>query len=51
MEEKKALKLQKIEEKKRLKLEKKYSLISGIKLDAKIFFKTIIQVLKKEGAN
>lgn len=35
----------------RLKLEKKYSLISGIKLDAKIFFKTIIQVLKKEGAN
>lgn len=35
----------------RLQLEKKYSLVNSIKMDIKIFFKTIIQVLKREGAN
>ena len=35
----------------RLQLEKKYSLVNSMKMDIKIFFKTIIQVLKREGAN
>ena len=35
----------------RLQLEKKYSLVNSMKIDVKIFFKTIIQVLKREGAN
>lgn len=35
----------------RLKIEKEYSNIYSLKLDIKIFFKTVIQVLKKDGAN
>lgn len=35
----------------RLEIERKYSRIYSLKLDMKIFFKTIIQVLKKDGAN
>ena len=35
----------------RLQLEQKYSLVNSMKMDIKIFFKTIIQVLKREGAN
>jgi undecaprenyl-phosphate galactose phosphotransferase len=35
----------------RLILEKKYSRIQSLKLDIKIIFKTILQVIKKDGAN
>lgn len=35
----------------RLEIERKYSRIYSLTLDTKIFFKTIIQVLKKDGAN
>lgn len=35
----------------RLEIEKKYSQVYSLKLDIKIFFKTIIQVLKRDGAN
>lgn len=35
----------------RLIIERKYSKIYSFKLDVKIFFKTIIQVIKKDGAN
>lgn len=35
----------------RLNIEKEYSNIYSLKLDIKIFFKTVIQVLKKDGAN
>jgi len=35
----------------RLEIERKYSRIYNLKLDIKIFFKTIIQVIKKDGAN
>lgn len=35
----------------RLEIEKKYSMIYNLKLDLQIFFKTIIQVIKKDGAN
>jgi undecaprenyl-phosphate galactose phosphotransferase len=35
----------------RLVIEKKYSKIQGFRLDIKIIFKTMIQVIKKDGAN
>lgn len=35
----------------RLEIEKRYSQIYSLKLDIKIFFKTIVLVLKKDGAN
>lgn len=35
----------------RLKIEKRYSEIKGFKTDIKIFFKTIIQVIKRDGAH
>lgn len=35
----------------RLQIERRYSRIHNMKLDIEIFFKTIVQVIKKDGAN